>query len=233
MTGRSRRRAGPAVVAAVATVILAVAGPAASQDGPIAVLEALARALRERPVWTATYHQEFLPAGMTAGEKVDGEVWVAWPDRAHFRSGHPTVRLMGLDGRQVRLVDLDLPSCEDHLLDDDEWARIPLAAVLDPQSAVDRFTVLAIGERGVALEPRRPGGVARVEVVLRPDSLPLEVVVVDPQGATNRLEFGAWAPLEHPPEGGWLPTAPEGVECSGGGAAAGPAVGDGRGRLRR
>jgi len=233
VTERSSRRAGPAAVVAAATVILAVAGPAASQDGPIALLEALAGSLRERPVWTATYHQEFVPAGMTAGETVEGEVWVAWPDRAQFRSGHPTVRLMGLDGKQVRLVDLDLPSCEDHLLDDDEWARIPLAAVLDPQSAVDRFTVLAIGDRGVALEPRQPGGVARVEVVLRPDSLPLRVVVVDPQGATNRLEFGAWTPLEHPPEGGWLPPAPAGVECSGDAAAAGPAVVDGRGRLRR
>lgn len=233
MTARILRRTGPAAVVATAIIVVAVARPAASQDGPIALLEALAGALRERPVWTAAYHQEFVPAGMTAGEKVDGEVWVAWPDRAHFRSGHPTVRLMGLDGRQVRLVDLDLPSCEDHQLDDDEWARIPLAAVLDPQSAVDRFTVLAIGDRGVALEPRRPGGVARVEVLLRPDSLPLEVVVVDPQGATNRLEFGAWAPLEHPPEGGWLPAAPAGVQCSGGAAGAGPVVDDGRGRLRR
>ena len=233
MTARIRRRAGPAAVVAAATVVLAVARPAASQGGPIALLEALAGALRERPVWTAAYHQEFVPAGMTAGEKVDGEVWVAWPDRAHFRSGHPTVRLMGLDGRRVRLVDLDLPSCEDHQLDDDEWARIPLAAVLDPQSAVDRFTVLAIGDRGVALEPRRPGGVARVEVLLRPDSLPLEVVVVDPQGATNRLEFGAWTPLEHPPEGGWLPAAPAGVQCSGGAAGAGQAVDDGHGKLRR
>jgi hypothetical protein len=233
VTARIRRRKGPAAVVAAAAVVLAVARPAASQDGPIALLEALAGALRERPVWTAPYHQEFVPAGMTAGEKVDGEVWVAWPDRAHFRSGHPTVRLMGLDGRRVRLVDLDLPSCEDHQLDDDEWARIPLAAVLDPQSAVDRFTVLPIGERGFALEPRRPGGVARVEVALRADNLPLRVVVVDPQGATNRLEFGTWTPLEQPPPGGWLPPVPEGVECTGEGAEAGPAVDADHGRLRR
>jgi hypothetical protein len=219
------------VVAAVAAA--AAAQPAAAQQGAISRLEDLAGALREHPVWTATYHQEFLPAGMAAGEEVDGQVWVAWPDRAHFRSGSPVVRLMGLDGRQVRLVDLDLPSCEEHLLDDDEWARIPLAAVLDPRTAVDRFTVLSLGERGFALEPRRPGGVARVEVLLRADNLPLEVVVVDPQGATNRLAFGAWTALAQPPPGGWLPPAPAGVACSGEGAGGGGSVGDDRGRLRR
>lgn len=233
MTGRIRRRAGAVVVAAAAVVTLVVGRPVAAQDGPIALLEELAAALRQRPAWTAPFHQEFLPAGMSAGEKVDGEVWVAWPDRAHFRSGQPAVRLMGVDGRQVRLVDLDLPSCEEHRLDDDEWARIPLAAVLDPQSAVDHFTVLALGDRGVALEPRAPGGVARVEVTLRPDSLPLEVVVVDPQGATNRLDFGDWTPADHPPPGGWLPPAPAGVVCGGDAAAAGPGVDGGRGRLRR
>ncbi|HOC41814.1 MAG TPA: outer-membrane lipoprotein carrier protein LolA [Thermoanaerobaculales bacterium] len=229
----ARRRRPTGVVAAVATAALLATGPAASQEGPIAVLESLAGALRARPVWTASYHQEFVPAGMTAGEQVDGDVWVGWPDRAHFRSGDPTLRIMGLDGRLVRLVDLDLPTCEDHRLDDDEWARIPLAAVLDPQAAVDRFTVLGIGERGVALEPRRPGGVARVEVHLRADNLPLEVVVIDPQGATNRLKFGAWTPLEQPPPGGWLPPAPAGVECTGEGAGPGPGGDADRGRLRR
>jgi hypothetical protein len=228
-----RRREGLAAVVAAAGVVLGAAIPAAAQQGAITLLEDLASALRERPVWTAPYHQEFVPAGMTVGEQVEGEVWVAWPDRARFRSGSPTVQMMGLDGRLVRLVDLDLPSCEEHRLDDDEWARIPLAAVLDPRSAVDRFTVLALGDRGFALAPRRPGGVARVEVVLRPDNLPLEVVVIDPQGATNRLEFGAWTALAQPPEGGWLPLAPAGVECTGTGAAVGGSGGDDRGRLPR
>jgi hypothetical protein len=226
------RRPRLAVVAA-ALAVAAAASPAAAQQGAITLLEDLAGTLREHPVWTASYHQDFVPAGMTVGEQVDGEVWVAWPDRAHFRSGSPAVRMMGLDGRLVRLVDLDLPSCEEHLLDDDEWARIPLAAVLDPRSAVDRFTVLSLGDHGFALEPRRPGGVARVEVVLRPDNLPMRVVVVDPQGATNRLEFGAWRALEQPPPGGWLPPAPAGVACVGEGAGAGGSDGDDRGRLRR
>jgi hypothetical protein len=138
---------------------------------------------------------------------------------------------MGLDGRRVRLVDLDLPSCEDHQLDDDEWARIPRAAVLDPQSAVDRFTVLAIGDRGVALEPRRPGSGARRGV-----HAPRQPAAAGgsgrPQGATNRLEFGAWTPIEHP-RGRLAAGGSRGVQCSGGAAGAGQAVDDSRGRRRR
>jgi len=176
-------------------------------------LEALGRALRSQPVWSADYHQEYLPVGMTLGEELEGEVWIAWPHFAHFRSGDPVTRLMGLDGRQVRLLDLDIPSCDDHRLGDDEWARIPLAAVLDPKAAIDRFTVLDLDGRGFTLIPREPGCVARVEVTLLENGLPERVVVVDPQGAVNRLDFKDWEPRSAPPESGWLPTPPEGLEC--------------------
>lgn len=199
----------------------------------MALLEDLAATLRAQPAWTTSYHQEFLPAGMTVGERVDGNVWVAWPDRALFRSGEPVVRLMGLDHRRVRLVDLDVPSCEDHLLSDDEWARIPLAVVLDPRAAVDRFTVLEIGDRSVALVPRSPGGVARVEVVVGGDDLPDRVVVLDPQGASNRLDFDDWHPAQGAPDGSWLPERPAGISCSGNGSEPDPAADDERGRLRR
>ena len=150
---------------------------------------------------------------MGAGDKVSGVVAVAWPDRALFRTTGPTVQMMGLEGRLVRLVDLDIPSCDEHLLDDDEWSRIPLAAVLDPGGAVDRFTVLEHGARGFVLVPREPGGVDRVEVVLGVDDLPEEVVVVDPQGATNSLTFTSWRPSNGPPDGAWLPQPPAGLEC--------------------
>lgn len=231
--GSSRHRAGlVGSIAAAVSFVLLVAIPAAGQQGPMTLLENLASALRSRPAWTATYHQEFVPAGMAEGERVDGEVWVAWPDRALFESGDPVIRLMGLDGRRVRLVDLDVPSCEDHELSDDEWSRIPLAVVLDPHGAVDRFTVLDLGNRAFGLVPRSPGGVARVEVVVGADDLPRQVLVLDPQGSSNRLDFVSWRPASSP-EGGWLPAAPPGVSCSGAGSDAGPADGDERGRLRR
>ena len=111
------------------------------------------------------------------------------------------------------MLDLELSSCDDHQLSDDEWARIPLAAVLDPKTAVDRFTVLGLDGGGLALVPREPGGVARVEVELDAGNLPARVVIVDPQGATNTLVFSDWDPRPSPPDPGWLPLPPSGVEC--------------------
>jgi hypothetical protein len=199
--------------ALVAVPLVAVAGWARPQAGAIESLETIGRILRQQPAWTATYHQVFLPAGMTLGEEAIGTVWLAWPDRALFWTGDPPVRKMGLEDRRIRLVDLAMPSCDDHVLDDAEWARIPLAAVLDPGTAVDRFTVIGRPGGGFSLMPRDPGGVARVDVELGSDQLPRQVVVVDPQGSTNTLEFEDWRPTEPPLEHGWLPEPPTGVEC--------------------
>ena len=202
------------LVGRLAAVILISAATGVSTPRTAADrLEALSRVLRSRPVWSATYAQEYLPAGMTVGERDRGTVWVAWPDRAHFRSGEPVVRFMGMEGRRVRLLDLDVPSCDEHRMNDDEWARIPLAAVLDPQGAIDRFTILEFGSRGFALVPRQPGGVARVEVELGEDSLPSSVVIIDPQGAKNSLDFEGWSAAESPPGGLWLPEPPATVDC--------------------
>ena len=176
-------------------------------------LEELGAALRSAPAWHCDYRQEYIPAGMSAGEVIDGEVLAAWPDRALFQSGDPATQLMGLDGRVVRLVDFSVPSCDEHLLDDDEWARVPLAAILDPRSALNHFSVFESGNHGFALVPREPGGVARVEVVLNEANLPQEVVVIDPQGATNRLVFTNWRSSDGPPNGSWLPDAPPGLDC--------------------
>jgi hypothetical protein len=191
----------------------AVVPAAQAQRAGIAALEALNTALRAESAWQADYRQEYVAAGMEAGEEVSGVVVVGWPDRASFRALEPSNQMMGLEGRLVRLVDLQVPSCDQHRLDDDEWARVPLAAVLDPRGAIDRFTVLELGERGFILVPHEPGGVDRVEVVIGEDDLPEEVVVIDPQGATNRLQFAAWQPAQGPPDGAWLPQPPPGLEC--------------------
>jgi hypothetical protein len=179
----------------------------------MASLERLGAALRGEDAWRAEYRQEYIASGMSAGEEVEGVVTVAWPDKAIFKSGEPAQQEMGLEGRVVRLVDLGVPSCDEHILGDDEWARIPLAAVLDPQGALDQFTVLAGEGRGFVLVPREPGGVDRVEVVLSENDLPGEVVVIDPQGATNHLRFSAWKAAEGPPSGSWLPQPPAGLDC--------------------
>ncbi len=201
------------VLSAALAATVAIASGGLAQDGPVTKLEVLGRALRLEPAWRAGYHQEYVPAGMTLGEEVAGTVWVAWPDRAHFRAGEPLDRIMGLEGRRVRLVDLGTPSCDDHVLNDAEWARIPLAAVLDPRTAVDHFTIVDRGSDGLTLIPREPGGVARVDVRLGEDDLPNRVVIVDPAGSRNTLDFEDWQPASPPSDGGWLPAPPTGVDC--------------------
>jgi hypothetical protein len=198
---------------AAIVVAAAVIPDLGAQGSGMAAMEALKSALRTEAAWQAEYTQEYVAAGMRSGDELSGVVVVSWPDRALFRTVDPSIQMMGLEGRLIRLVDLDVPSCDEHRLDDDEWARVPLAAVLDPGGAVDRFTVLEHGERGFVLVPHEPGGVDRVEVVLGEDGMPDEVVVVDPQGATNRLQFGPWRPSDGPPDEQWLPEPPAGLEC--------------------
>jgi hypothetical protein len=161
----------------------------------------------------ATFEQEFVPAGMTMGDRAVGTVWLSWPDRALFQTGEPAVQMMGLSGRTVRLVDITDETCDERTLTDREWERIPLAALLDPRGASLHFKVMESGQGGVLLEPREPGGVDRVEIEIGAAGLPNSVQVVDPQGAVNRLAFGAWQPATGPPGGLWLPEAPPGVEC--------------------
>jgi len=200
------------IVGAAVAAFLAC-GPAGAREQGMSALTALGGALRGSEAWRADYTQEYIAAGMGAGEVVAGIVTVAWPDRALFLTGEPVFQMMGLEGRRVRLVDLEVPSCDEHLLDDDEWARVPLAAVLDPAGAIEHFAVLDREPSGFTLVPREPAGVDRVEVTLDESSLPLEVLIVDPQGATNRLQFGQWTATDPPTEGEWSPSPPSGVEC--------------------
>lgn len=191
---------------------LVVVSSAAAAAGPVERLEELARALREETAWTADYSQEYLPAGMTFGEEESGRVWISWPDRARFDT-EPRLRSMGLEGRMVRLVDFEVATCDEHGLTENEWQRMPLVALLEPAAALDRFTVLETDAGELVLAPREPGGVDRVVVSVGPDGLPKEVVIVDPQGAENRLRFSSWQASDGPPSGSWLAAPPDGVDC--------------------
>ena len=207
----TRRHRAAAVVFAG---LIACSVAAAAGDRAIDHLEALNRALSGAAGWHAEFDQEYIPVGMTMGEKAHGQVWLAWPDRALFHTGEPPFRLMGLRGRTVRLVDLPDQTCDEHQLSDREWERVPLAAVLDPRGALVNFNVLDHSGVGIVLIPKEPGGVDRVEVILGDDDLPDEVAIWDPQGAVNRLEFSDWSVSKEPPDGTWLPAAPAGVECA-------------------
>lgn len=199
------------VLCAIAILMSGTAG--ADRDPAMERLQALGTALQTRSTWTASYVQEYVPPGMSLGERVVGQVWVAWPDKALFATGRPVVRWMGLNGRLVRLLDFQNLSCDDHLLTTGEWERIPLIAVLDPRAALAQFSIVADGDRGLILIPREVGGVARVEIATSEDGLPARVVVTDPQGAVSTFDFSDWQAAEGPPDGAWLPAPPDGIVC--------------------
>lgn len=200
----------------LAVAVLLLSAPVfAERDPAMERLHALGTALQTRSTWTASYTQEYVPPGMTLGEQVVGQVWVAWPDKALFSTGNPIVRWMGLSGRLIRLLDFENSSCDDHLLTAEEWERIPLVAVLDPREAVEQFSIVAEGKHGLILIPREAGGVSRVEILIGEDGLPAQVVVSDPQGAVSTFEFRGWHAAEGPPEGVWLPQPPEAIVCIG------------------
>lgn len=184
-----------------------------SQEPALDRLDSLNRALARQAGWVADFKQESIPVGMSK-EVAKGRVWLAWPDRSLFLTGEPPYQKMGLSGRTVRLIDLRDETCDERVLTDREWERIPLAAVLDPRGALVHFTVADQDDDGIALIPKEPGGVDRVVVKLGGDDLPFEVTILDPQGAVNRLRFTNWNISAEPPEGLWLPTPPEGVECT-------------------
>ena len=207
---RSCRVAAAVAFALTAFGVSAAEGESRATDR----LDALNRALSGAPAWHAEFDQEYIPVGMTMGEKAHGQVWLAWPDRALFHTGQPPFRLMGLQGRTVRLVDLPDETCDEHQLSDREWERVPLAAVLDPRGALVHFDIVEHMDIGIVLIPKEPGGVDRVEVILGEDNLPDEVSIWDPQGAVNCLEFSDWTRSKEPPDGTWLPAAPANVECS-------------------
>jgi len=203
-------------VAAAVTLTLTAFGAFAAGDENLATarLEALNRALSGATAWQADFDQEYIPVGMTMGEKAHGQVWLAWPDRALFQTGEPPFRLMGMRGRTIRLIDLPDQTCDEHELSDREWERVPLAAVLDPRGALAHFEIGEDDDVGIILIPREPGGVDRVEVSLGEDDLPDEISIRDPQGAVNLLKFSDWKKSQAPPDGAWLPAPPANVECS-------------------
>ncbi len=197
----------------VAIAILVSGTAVANRDPAMERLQALGTALQTRSTWTASYAQEYVPPGMSLGEQVNGQVWVAWPDKALFATGSPVVRWMGLSGRLVRLLDFENLSCDDHLLTAEEWERIPLIAVLDPRAAVAQFSIVAEGEHRLILIPREVGGVSRVEILVGEDGLPAQVVVRDPQGAVSTFDFNDWQAADGPPESAWLPSPPDDIAC--------------------
>ena len=78
------------LAAAVIGALAAVAG-----GGGMEALEELGSALRSAPAWQCEYRQEYISAGMSAGEVVDGEVLAAGPAPPRIHNRDTTTPLIG------------------------------------------------------------------------------------------------------------------------------------------
>jgi len=195
------------------TLVASTAFP--DSGGPVSILEELGALLKSREAWKASYVQEYIPAGMDLGEEVSGELRIAWPDHALFLQKEPEKRSMGLEGRRLRLVDFEALSCDEHILSEEEWQRVPLIAVLDTRQALEHFSILKGDSGAILLLPHEKGGVERVELSLGPKGLPGTLIIRDPQGAISTFHFTGWKAVKKPAGESWLPEPPEGVGCVG------------------
>lgn len=182
---------------------------------PMESLEKLAQHFQSHPIWRADYSQEYIPAGMDEGEFVSGRLWLAWPDKLLFIQDRPEKRSMGFEGRKLRLVDEEAGSCDEHLMSQEEWERIPLMAILDTRLAVEHFSILESAPGEISLIPHEKGGVDRVEIFVGDAGMPRMLTLTDPQGALSRFKFSEWKEASSHPGESWLPAPPEGVECVG------------------
>ncbi len=199
------------VVAAVTIGVLPVS--VCAEDDAMAALVDVREALRSVATWKVPFEQEYIPAGFTEGDRTSGQLWLQWPDRMLFVSGSPPVQWLGLEGRRTRLLDLDAGTCEDHVLTDEEWERIPLVAVLDPQRAVELFTIMQGPAGEIVLLPRQRSDLERIELTARDNGLPAQLKIHDGQGSVNIFEFQTWSAADS--EVSWIPEAPDNVSCFG------------------
>lgn len=180
----------------ILTVMLAAAAPAvASTADPLAEL---AHALAGAPAWEAGFTQEYLPAGFEDGTSESGTVIVASPDRLRFTYEGFSPRIFASDGVVVRLVDVEGETCDAMLLDQATWGRLPLAAMMDPGASAHHFRVTPeVG--GFTLTPvDADPDVETIRIIVGADSLPTELVILDPQGNRNSFSFAAWRRTRDP-----------------------------------
>jgi outer membrane lipoprotein-sorting protein len=191
----------------IAPVILALAAV------PPPSLERLAAALRGAPAWHAAFVQTYTPEGFDQGTSDKGSLTLVPPDELRFDYASPGERVFAVDGAVARLVDRKRGSCEAVRLDRGTWARLPLAAVLDPGAAAHAFTIESTGD-GLRLIPHEPGpDLAEITVMLDGAGLPATVAVKDGAGNINQFEFTHWRTEKLPPNTLFRPALPGSPPC--------------------
>ncbi len=186
----------------------AVAATAGAAD-----LESVAAAVAARPAWSARFVQVYVPAGFDSGTEDHGTLLLAPPDRVRF--DYPE-RVFAVDGAVATMVDRAAGSCETFRLDETNWGRLPLSALLDPGAALGFFAVEPLDD-GLRLTPHEPTpDLAAIDIVVGDGDMPAEVTVEDEAGNRNRFRFSQWAAASPPAADAFRPVLP-GIPCAAGG----------------
>ncbi|MFI5142894.1 MAG: outer membrane lipoprotein carrier protein LolA [Thermoanaerobaculales bacterium] len=192
----------------LATIILA-----AVAAGTPTSLEQLAAALRASRAWRAEFVQTYTPQGFDHGTSEPGILTVVPPAKVRFDYTASGGRVFAVDGSISRLVDVGNGSCEAIRLDRGTWAKLPLAAVLDP-AAAGRTFVIEAKDHTLRLVPREPtADLAEVTITLDDDRLPRAVLVQDTAGNRNRFSFTRWQTTSEPPAKLFAPSLPGSPPC--------------------
>lgn len=191
-------------------LLLAVA---VSTSGGTDALDRLAGALRGAAAWQARFVQRYVPEGLQTGTTEGGTLTLVAPSSLRFDYAGASPRTFATDGTVARLVDQRAGTCDAVRLDAGTWARLPLAAVLDPGAARRAFLVDSSGAT-LHLVPRDPTPeLAELTVTLGPDSLPSEVTVRDSSANLNTFTLSGWRAVRKPPAKSFTPALPGSPPC--------------------
>jgi outer membrane lipoprotein-sorting protein len=186
---------------------------ALSSQAP-AQLERLAAALRGAAAWQADFVQSYTPAGFAAATVDRGTVIVAAPARLRFDYSTGSRRAFAVDAVVARLVDFTGGTCDAVRLDEGAWARLPLAAILDPSSAERAFAVAAVG-RTLTLTPRQPtADLSELAVTVDDKDMPVLVAVTDASGNRNEFALSHWRAAAALPDAAFRPGLPGEAPCA-------------------
>ena len=195
------------------TIVMLAAVAAGAPAGKAPSLDHLAAALRSSHAWRADFVQTYTPVGFEQGTSEPGVLTLVPPAKLRFDYATGGGRSFAVDGTISRLVDAKSGSCDAMRLDRGSWARLPLAAVLDPGAAEHTFAIEGSGEK-LRLVPREPiPDLASVTITLDRAGMPQAVLVLDSSGDRNKFQFTHWQPTREPAAAFFAPSLPGSPPC--------------------
>ena len=193
--------------------MLAIILLAAVAAAPPPSLERLAAVLHGSHAWRADFVQTYIPQGFDQGTSETGVLTLVPPAELRFDYTAGAGRVFAVDGTVSRLVDAANGTCDAVRLDRGSWARLPLAALLDPGAAERAFAVTG-SDHHLQLVPHEPTpDLALATITLDGAPMPRTILVRDGGGNRNEFAFSHWRPAADPGASFFAPSLPGSPPC--------------------